>query len=459
MRRRAYGRIRALSFLVFPAVAGIVACGPSRVYETPEMRLPDRYSMLMPVTAPVDLDPRWWMAFRDPVLDELIAQGLTGSLTLAEAKARVREAEALARRAGVPLSGDGRAEASSRDRAAPDGEIGLRAEFQPPGGLSSRIDGAEARLEAAGLDEAEVRRILLSEVAIAYVDLRYAQQLLVFRQQDLASRQSTLDQVTTQMESGVATQFDRMRAESLVVQTRTEIPGIETAIVQQRNRLSTLLGRTVGDLSLNLGFPGRQPQPKGAAGAGVPADLLRARPDIRRAERLYAAAVSDVNASQAARYPRLTLSGVIQAPIAGGSSSDVLGAGLVIPAFNQPALAADVDAASARADQALLQWRSTVLAAVEQVENALASLRGSQRAASAARELVALNVKSLELSRQLLDSSGDTTVLDLLDRERALSDSRVSLAASLRDVARDYILLRTALGLEDGLDVAAMQAR
>ena len=103
--------------------------------------------------------------------------------------------------------------------------------------------------------------------------------------------------------------------------------------------------------------------------------------------------------------------------------------------------------------QALIQWRSAVLTAVEEVENTLVSLKGARRAASAAHELVALNEKTLTLSRELLDNGGDSTVLDLLDRERALSDSRGSLASSLRDVARNYVLLRTALGLADGLSV------
>ena len=458
MRRQVYARTRAVLFSALPAGIVLLGCTPGRVYETPEMRLPDRYSMVMPIAAAADVDPRWWLAFKDPVLDQLVAQGMAGSLSLAEARARVREAEALAQRAASPLDGNGRLEASRRTGEDTAGEAGLNAEFQPPGGLSARVGGAEARLEAAGFNEAEVRRVVLSEIALAYVDLRYAQQLLVFRQQDLKSRQSTLDQVTTQMESGAATQFDRMRSEALVVQTRTEIPAIETSIVRQRNRLSTLLGQPVGDLGIDLRFPGRQPQPKAAATTGVPADLLRARPDIRQAERLYAAAVSDINEAQAARYPRLTLSGILQAPLTtGGSTIDILGAGLTIPVFSQGALGADVNAASARADQALLQWRNAVLTAVEEVENALASLQGSQRSARAARELVKLNEDTLELSRQLLDASGDTTVLDLLDRERALADSRATLAVSLRDVARDYTLLRTALGLEDGLMQAQAQ--
>ena len=415
------------------------------------MRLPDRYSMVMPIAAWSEVDPRWWTAFQDPVLDALIAQGLAESVTLAEARERLREAEALARRAAWPIDGNGRLEATSGSARGENGEAGLNAEFLPPTGLSSRIAGSQARLEAAGYDEIEVRRVVLSELGLAYVDLRYFQQLLVYRQQDLASRRKTLEEVTKQVDAGAATQFDLKRAELLVVETRTLIPQLEASIVQQRNRLSTLVGRPVGDLGINLGFVGRQPRPKGKPAVGVPADLLRARPDVRRAERLYAAAISDISEAEAARYPRLTLSGLIAAPLTSGSSESVLGAGLVIPIFNQGSLAADVSAAEARANQALLQWRGAVLIAVEEVENALASLQGSQRAAGAARELVTLNEETLLLSRQLLEISGDTTVLDVLDRERALSEARVGLAANLRAVATDYILLRTALGLDDGM--------
>jgi outer membrane protein, multidrug efflux system len=457
MRRQAFGRVRALFPLMLCACLGLVACTPPQ-YDPPSMRLPDRYSMMMPIRAPADADPRWWLSFRDPVLDGLIAQGLSGNLSLAEAQARLREAEALARRAKAPLTGDLRVDSNFRGQGVDSAEAGLNAGFQPPGGLRARAGAALARLQAAGQDAAETRRILLSEVALAYVDLRYAQQLLIFRQADTVSRRETLQQVTTQLEGGVATQFDRMRAETLVLQTRTEIPGLETAIVEQRNRISTLLGVPVGDLGIHLGYPGRQPQPQGRAGLGVPADLLRARPDILRAERIYAAAVSDIAETKAARYPRLTLSGLIEAPLSGGSATDVLGAGLLIPVFSQGALGAEVTAAEARADQALLQWRAAVLTAVEEVENALISLQGSRRAAAAAADLVRLNEDTLDLSRRLLASGGDSTVLDLLDRERALSDSRVTLALNLRDVARDYIVLRTALGLADGISAGPAPA-
>jgi len=248
------------------------------------------------------------------------------------------------------------------------------------------------------------------------------------------------------VEGGAATRLDLLRARALVAETEAEIPRLESDILRQRQRIATLLGRPAADLPVDLGPPGLQPRPRTAAAAGVPADLLRLRPDIRAAERRYAAAVSEIGAAEAARYPQLSLSGLIRAPLSGGSATDTLTAGLTLPLLSQGALAAGVEVQEARAAQAYLQWRLAVLGAVEEVEGALAALAAAQQAARAAGAAVELNEESLVLSRQLLESGGNTTVLDLLDRERAVSAARATLARSRRDIARDYVALQTALG-------------
>jgi multidrug efflux system outer membrane protein len=289
-----------------------------------------------------------------------------------------------------------------------------------------------------------------------YVDLRFAQQLLTSRHQDLRSRRQTLSDVTAQFEKRSATRLDTVLAHSLVAQTEADIPEAEAAIISLKNRVSTLLGVQAGSAGIDLRATGRQPLPAAAAAVGVPADLLRTRPDIRRAEQLYAAAVSDIGAAQAARYPQLSLSGTVRAPLGGGAGSESGLVGFSLPVFSQPSLAAGVDAAEARADQALIAWRTAVLGAVEEVESALSTLAASRRQAAAAARVVELNREGLELSRQLLSEGGGTTVLDILDRERALSDARAALAQVRRDVARSYAALYTALGVDDGLgDVSA----
>ncbi len=438
---------------------GILLAGCAEIGMAPrplEADLPDRYSVLTPVKAPSRDDAEWWRTFNDPVLDQLVARGLSGNLSVAEARARLREAEADARGANVPLNGSANAGVRAPSNTSESGEVSVNAQINLAGETRFRTSAARARLEAAEFDTNEARRTVLSEVARSYADLRFFQSSRAFRSQDLRSRQRTLTDIETQLEAGAATRLDLLRAQSLLAETRAEIPQLDARIIQTRNRLSTLLGVPVGSLGMDLGYRGQQPMPKGAIDAGVPADLLRARPDIRRAERLYAAAVSDVGVADAARYPSLNLSGLISAPTNGGSRTETLLAGLVVPVFNQPTLLAEKDAAAARVEQTYLQWRIAVLQAVEEVENAQALLKSARQSVAAAREAVTLNRQALDLSRELLSSGGNITVLDVLDRERALSSSRTALAQNTRDVATAFIQLYVALGRGHPLTVDRM---
>ncbi len=439
--------LRQRFLIMFPLGILLAGCADmGAVFRTPEIELPDRYSLVAPVQAPSRDEVNWWRNFDDPVLDQLVAQGMAGNLTVAEAQARLREAEADARREGVALSGNGRVDATTATRSDDRFDVGLDAQINLAGEARHRSRAAQARFEAAQLNEVEARRTILSEMAQAYTNMRFLQSTRVTREQDLRSRRRTMRDIQKQLDLGEATRLDLLRAQSLMAETRAEIPRIESDIIQQRNRISTLLGVPVGALTLDLGYKGQQPLPKRVADIGVPADLLRARPDIRRAERLYAAAVSDVSAAHAARYPSLRLSGLITTPFGSGASSESLLAGLVVPVFSQPALAANEDATVARVEQAYLQWRVAVLEAVEEVENSQVLLQSALAATKASREAVELNRQSLALSRELVVSGGNITVLDVLDRERALSASRTSLAQNQRDVAAGYIALRVALG-------------
>jgi multidrug efflux system outer membrane protein len=419
--------------------------GPS--YTNPEMRLPDAYSRLAPVPVARADQALWWQSYNDPVLNQLVAHGLAANVGLAEAEARVREAEAQARRAGNTVSGNLSAErqaGTGTDTNQGNITLGL----DPFGGRRRQSEAALERLQAARYGAQDARLSLLQTLAQAYVDLRFYQESVAEQQKDLTSRRQTLRDINTLLNTGQATQLDRLRAEALVAETQARIPKLNANVARQQNRIATLLGVPAGSLGIDLTYRGRQPTPSGAVALGIPADLVRRRPDILRAERLYAAAVSDIGAAEAARYPSLSLSGQIIAPLDSAlATSQTLTVGLVLPLFDQPGLAAQADAARARADQAYLQWRSVVLTAVEDVETALAAISGSRLAARSARRVVALDTEALGLSRKLLDSRGDVTVLDLLDRERAVSDARATLAQSLRDYATDTIALHVALGL------------
>ncbi len=451
MQMRQQQRKRAVVPMAFwlPIAIGLTACTPIPGFERSQVALPDRYALIAPVSGAAAMDAEWGLSFDDPIFAEILARGLSDNLTIAEAQERLREAAANLRRSGSAVSGDGSLEVSQNSNGASAADLSLDAVFIGFGRQRATTRAASARLDAAKLGTLDARRLVMAELATSYVDLRYYQQLLVYQQQDLQARRTVLREVNTQIESGEATRVDVVRTRAQVAEAEVQIPVLEATIIQTRNKISTLLGRPVGSLDLNLGFTGAQPQPRLMNNPGVPADMVRARPDIQQAERLYAAAVSDIDAAEAARYPRLTLSGSIRAPFSGGGSVESLVGGLVIPVFSQDALAADVQGAHARANLAFLQWRRAVLMAVEDVESSLIAMQGGQRAVQAARRVVALNREALELSRELLRSGGNITVIDVLDRERAVSESQIVLARSLRDLAINYITLRTALGLEE----------
>ena len=435
--------------IVLTIAAGLLlsACTVGPIYKSPEIDLLDRYSLVAPVTKASTRDLHWWNDFNDPVLAALVDRGLEGNLDVAEARERVAEAEADLRRDSVVVTGNGQAEVTGNSNANNSSQVSVDGSFGLGGQTQWASRAAAQRLEAAEVGVGEARRILLSSLGTAYVDMRFLQRNLETRQQDLRSRRRTLRDLNKQLDAGAVTRLDVLRAEALVAETQAEIPPITADIVEQRNRISTLLGVPVGQLPIDLGYKGTQPLPRSVAELGVPADLLRARPDIRIAERNYAAAVSDVGVAAASRYPSLTLSGLVTAPLRRGSWNESLVAGLTVPVFSQPALAASQDAAESRAQQAYLVWRQSVLLAVEQVETALADLQAANQSVRASQKVVRLNQESLELTRRLLVENGETTVLDLIDRERSVSAARATLAANKRDVANAYIALRVALGV------------
>jgi multidrug efflux system outer membrane protein len=191
----------------------------------------------------------------------------------------------------------------------------------------------------------------------------------------------------------------------------------------------------------------RQPLPAHGAPAGIPADLVRNRPDIRAAERRYAAAVARIGVAEAELYPSVQLSGTITAGRIDGvtENSWSFGPSLTFPIFGRKALRANVAAAQADARQALLRWQETVLAAVEQVENSLYAGQKYAAASVSARETVAQYQKSLDLSRRLA-AEQSVTSLDLIDIELLISDARETQAQSMRQVALEYVQLNVALG-------------
>jgi multidrug efflux system outer membrane protein len=242
-----------------------------------------------------------------------------------------------------------------------------------------------------------------------------------------------------------------VQAEGLVNTTLAELPGYQTGFNQAANHIATLLGLPATSVTADLRKGSAQPWPRYNTKIGIPADLVRNRPDIRRAERQLAAATASIGVAEAQLYPSLTLSGtidgsrIVASAASGGLGAWSFGPSLNIPIFNGGRLRANVDIAKSAAQQQYLAWKQTVLTGIEEVENALVALRNNYETVAALRKVVDSSEEALGLARESY-KGGATSLLDVLDAERSLAASRVSLAASIRNLATSYVSLNVAIG-------------
>ncbi|CAM5765341.1 efflux transporter outer membrane subunit [Bosea minatitlanensis] len=407
----------------------------------------------------------WWRRLNDPLLDALIREAVAGNLDVATAKAKIREARASYRQAVGALfpTVDGSGSATrAKSVSAGSGSIATGNQFQAGLDASWELDlfGANKRaVEAAryGMDasEEELRATLLTligDVASNYVQARGYQARIALARRTAASQRETAALTRTKFEAGASSAVDVANAAGQAATTEANIPDLQSAHAEAVHRLSVLTGRAPAALSRRLGKPGAIPRPRLPIPTGVPADLLASRPDIRLAERQYAQSTAKIGQAQAARYPSVSLTGSIATTGTRlgdlGKSSSIswsFGPTLTVPIFNGGQLKAAVEVAEAQRDQSFLAYRSSVLSALEDVENAIVSL-AQERIKSARLAVSVANYREAASLGRSLYRAGTQSFLDLLEAERSLYSAEDSLIASQVAVATDYIALNKALG-------------
>lgn len=405
-------------------------------------------------SAPVLLsNTGWWTAFDDPTLNTLITAALAGNLDLEIAKERVVEAAAIQR--SVPqaalLSPSVRAgrerNSLGRTDTAASGTLGFEWMLDIYGGRRAQIDAAGARIEVADAEVDAARLLLLLNVANTYVDLRFHQNSLHLRHTELASRRKTLELIERLRKGNAAIEVDVVKARALVSETKADIPQITASIEAARNEIAVLLGKAPGALKINLDGPARQPRVAMSPEIGIPADLLRNRPDIRVAERSYYASFRDVAGARADLYPRLSLSGTITSTSLSGASNPeyFFGPALTLPVLPNTARRASVEQRQSLVRQAHTGWQQTVLGAIRDVETSLASYKAALASQRASEETVRLYSQVVTLTRQIVAGDG-ATIRDLIQAEQDVSSANTALASTLRRVGRSYVELNVNLG-------------
>lgn len=392
----------------------------------------------------------WWQRLGDKRLDALIARGLAQNIDIETAMQRIKAAEATARQFGPAAQFTGGIEAQAQ-RAGGDGIPAITQEQASSGatyvldlfgGVRRGARQATAGFEASQFDAGTVRLAFLSEITSHYIDARYYQQALALARQNIENRRRTLALVLAQVELGVGSDLDLARAQAQVDIALAELPPLEAAFEASVFSIATLLAEPAAPLLASMQKGAPQPYPGGDAIAGVPANLLRNRPDIRAAERRLAAAVAGVGVAEAQLYPSINLTGSITAADA---TSWSFGPTLSFPVLNHGSLRANRDAAKSAAVTAELEWRALVLTAVEEVQSAQSNLTRKRREVAALRAVQASNDRVLDLSRSTFEL-GDLSLLDLLEAEREADASRLALSAATRDAAQYWAALMVATG-------------
>jgi len=464
-------RIRTL--LSVPLLSGIVvitACatvGPD--YSRPDTPAPDAWqASLTGGLTDHETDPRtlacWWTTLQDPILSVLVKQAVSGNPSLKEARARVREARgrrAISQADQFPtLDASGSASRNRSSQGTGNSgtldlyQLGFDAgwELDLFGGVRRQVEAAEADLQATDEALRDVLVSLMAEVALNYVEVRSFQTRLSVAMSNLAAQEETYHITQWRYQAGLTTQLDVEQATYNLEQTRSQLPSLRTGREQAKNRISVLLGERPGALNPELDEPRPIPVTPLEIAVGVPADVLRRRPDVRKAERELAAQTARIGVATADLYPKISLNGSIGLEslstgnlIDAASRTYSVGPHISWPVFKAGAIMSNIEVQSALQEQKLFQYKAAILTALEEVENALTAFAQEQlrrqslmEASEAARRAVAL--------AQDQYASGIIDFQQVLEAQRSLFSFEDQLAQSERDVTSDLIALYKALG-------------
>jgi NodT family efflux transporter outer membrane factor (OMF) lipoprotein len=323
------------------------------------------------------------------------------------------------------------------------------------GGIRRSIEAAGAGAEAVEDVRRAVQTTLMGEVSRNYIELRALQRRLEIAHSNLETQQKTVSIVERRFTNGLATQFDQLRARAQMESTSSAIPALEAGIRRTMFALSVLLGEQPMSLVEELSPRTPTPPDPPVVPVGLPSELLRQRPDIRRAERVLAAETAAQGIAVSALFPQLILGGAggVQSRDFGNLLNDgTPGSGYYLAGplarwtlFDGGRRRANIDRANARAQAALSEYEETVLGALRDVESALTTYRHDQARRETLARVVDDLQKASDISQRQYDQ-GLITLLDVLEVQRNLFASQDALAQAVHDVWSDLVSIYKALG-------------
>ena len=465
-----------LSILCVQRALSACAVGPD--FKTPDAPLPAGWSARTDarLAGQTATDTQWWKVFNDSALDRLIELAFEQNLSLEVAGLRIAEAraqlgiatgslfpqvqEVFASGSAVGLT-QTQANVVSPDRLTRNYlgyQVGFDAAWELDfwGKYRRGVQAQAATLLASVADYYSAVVSLTAEVARTYTLIRTYEVLVEQAHENVKLQEDGLRVTESRFRNGATTELDVTQATTLLESTRASVPELEVGEQQSRNALSTLLGQPTGTVDALLAGPKEVPSAPATVAVGLPAEMLRRRPDIRGAELSAAAQCARIGVAKAELYPSFSIVGTLglQAASSGLASHNLFsgesfnysaGPQISWPFFNYGRLENGVRVQDARFQQLLVDYRNTVLRAAQEVEDALVGFLKAQDAVVFAGNSVKSAQRSVEIAIAAYQQ-GAVDYQRVLDAQRSLLEQDRSLTQTRSSVATNLIALYKALG-------------
>jgi outer membrane protein, multidrug efflux system len=447
-------------------------------FHRPQAAVPPQWTAPATRGASPGVEPQtdlWWKGFHDPKLDSLIERAVAANYDLKLATARVDQARAargVAKSDYYPQANAGLSATRNREfEVAPlpgtggitptpvgfgisnfNGQFDASWELDIFGRIRREVEASTADLAASEQDRRNVLVTLLGDVGRYYADLRGFQARLTVAEQNIAVDEDTVGLTRALSQAGQATERDVAQARAQLESVRAQVPVLRSDIATSLHRLSVLIGQQPGALDAELAERAPVLVVPPDVPAGLPSDLLERRPDIQRAQAQLAAATARVGQAQADYFPRFTLLGT-----AGRQATQLhdltlglgnyfsVGPSISLPVFTGGRIRSNVAMQDARMQQAAVIYQSTVLAALEETENALVNYAAEQDRRDRLEAALNADKTALELTN-VQYRAGLADFLTVLQSERDLYANQDLLAQSQAAISTDLVALYKALG-------------
>jgi len=397
----------------------------------------------------------WWTVFNDPILEELIEKARVENRDLRVAVSRVQQARLrvdLAQASRSPQVSIG-AGATANDSGQVSTNIGLKASWDLDifGKIARQVESEDALYQATEEDRRDVQVALFAQVAQSYLSVRSLQAQLHAAQKNIESQEEILKLTQVRFDNGLSSGLDISQAKQVLASSQASVPALRIALAQNINTIAVLVGTHPQGLHVDLRDPKPIPVPPATITVGLPAQLLRQRPDIRSAERNIAAQSAKVGVANADLYPSFSLNGNLGFAGTGGNLFDAanrsfaLGPSLQWSIFDGGKVRNQIKFEEFGLEQAVLIYESTVLKALEETESAMTAFIEQRIEADATHRSAQAARTTLQLGTQAY-KDGLVDFQDVLSAQQNLFTEDIREAKSRGLASQNLVSLYKALG-------------